>query len=213
MQSPKNIFIHDDWNHLTTDYDADVSLLEFEHGSITFNIFVQPICLWNSENEPEVTNGLVTGWGKSEDSAKNHENKPKLIKTSLQVNERCFLETKNLVDLSSVRTFCAGLRNGSGVCFGDSGGGLFFKANNVYHLKGIVSSSLIKDSGCDVSKNAIYTNVLKFGDWIKNITGDQLTPKTRGILQTVSSPKFMTTSPRSRVKFASTEGLASKSNI
>lgn len=207
MQSPKKIFIHDDWNPLTTDYDADVSLLMFEDDSINLNAYVQPICLWDSTNEPIVTEGMVTGWGKTENSSKIHENKPKLVRTLIQTNERCFLEAKSLVDISSFRTFCAGLRNGSGVCFGDSGGGLFLKVNDVYYLKGIVSSSLIKDGSCDVSKNAIYTNVLKFEDWIKDITGGEITFRTSSIAQN-SSSKLAATSPRSRAKTAPAKGQA-----
>lgn len=168
--SPKKIFMHDDWNPLTVEYDADIALLQFETESIHFNAFVQPICLWNFENEPSVTEGIVTGWGKSENASRLHETVPKQVTAPIQANEDCFLDTRALVPLSSKRTFCAGLRNGSGVCTGDSGGGLFIKVDDVYHLKGIVSSSLIKDGGCDVSKNAVYTNVLKYTDWIKDVT-------------------------------------------
>lgn len=38
------------------------------------------------------------------------------------------------------------------------------------YLRGIVSSSLVKYESCDVSKNAVYTNVLKFNDWISEKT-------------------------------------------
>lgn len=179
VQPPKKIFIHDDWNHMTSDYDADVSLLKFEDGGITFNSFVHPICLWNSENEPTVTEGMVTGWGKTERPSQIHENIPKRVKALIETNEQCFFNTKALLDLSSFRTFCAGLRNGSGVCFGDSGGGLFINVDDNYYLKGIVSSSLIKDGGCDISKNAVFTNVIKFIDWIKEIIESETAFSTR----------------------------------
>lgn len=168
---PQEIFIHDDWNPGTSEYDADVSLLEFKAGNIHFNDFVQPVCLWESENDPAVTDGIVTGWGMSDDATKPHENLPKLVKVPIQSNEECLPGETGLAGISSRRTFCAGLQNGSGVCFGDSGGGLFIKVDEVFHLRGIVSSSLLKDGGCDVSKNAVYTNVLRFKDWIIGITG------------------------------------------
>lgn len=123
MQSPKNIFIHEDWSNSTGNYDADLSLLEFEPESIHFNRFVQPICLWLSADEPPVLEGTVTGWGKSENPTRNHEEEPKMVKAPIQTNEQCFLTVKGLLDLSSFRTFCAGLGNGSGVCLGDSGRG------------------------------------------------------------------------------------------
>lgn len=171
-QSPKKIFIHDNRNHLTTSFDADLALLEFHANRIHFDDFIQPICLWNSETEPVVTEGIVTGWGKSEDLTKDHQNLPKTVIVPIQTNEVCFLDSKDHVDLSSTRTFCAGLRNGSGVCHGDSGGGLIFNKDGVYFLKGIVSSSLVIEGNCDVSKSAVYTNVPKFTDWIKKVTND-----------------------------------------
>lgn len=171
--SPKRIIIHDEWNPQTQQYDADISLLEFEKGKILFSDssdFISPICLWGSETEPAAKEGVVVGWGKSEDATKFHETIPTMIKAKIQTNEECFLTQRPLLDLSSFRTFCAGLQNGSGVCFGDSGSGLFIKVNQVHYLKGIVSSSLVKDQLCDVSKNAVYTNVLKYMDWIEEKT-------------------------------------------
>lgn len=168
--SPKKIFIHDDWNHIRPSYDADISLLEFDEGEIHFNNYIRPICLWQSLFVPPVIEAIITGWGKSEDPTTAHENKPRMIKVRMQTNEKCFLDTKALVDLASSRTICAGLRSDSGVCRGDSGGGLFVMIDDVYYLRGIVSSSLVKDNDCDVSKDAIYTNVMMFGEWIAEIT-------------------------------------------
>lgn len=183
-QIPKEIFIHDDWNHKRANYDADISLLEFDEGKVQYNAYIQPICMWDSDMDQnsEATDGVVVGWGKSGTPGKDYENLPASIKAPIQSNEQCFLETKALAGLSSLRTFCAGLRNGSGVCSGDSGGGLFIKINGAYHLKGIVSSSLVADSGCDVFKNAIYTNVQKFESWIKSIAGNTLLSLTDGEL-------------------------------
>lgn len=170
MESPKQIHVNGEWIPSNSDYDADLSLLEFWENKITFSDFIRPICLWNSENDPPVTEGIVTGWGKSQDSTGLSENEPKSVKALIQMNEDCFFDEGRLLGLSSRRTFCAGLRNGSGVCTGDSGGGLFIEVEGVYHLRGIVSSSLMKEGACDVLKNAVYTNVLKFKNWIKNIT-------------------------------------------
>lgn len=166
--SPADIILHEKWNPSTSQYDSDLSLLRFEENSILFNNFVQPICLWDPKIEYPVTDGLVTGWGQSEDVSKKHENKPKVIIVSVHSNEDCLPGEKELAALSSRTTFCAGHGNGSGVCFGDSGGSLFVKINNIFYLKGIVSSSLTTENGCDISKNAVYTNVPKFDSWIND---------------------------------------------
>lgn len=169
--SPIKIIVHDDWNPRTTNYDADIALLEFEKGKIKYteaSVYIQPICLWDSTTEMPLTENLVTGWGQSENVSRVHEIIPKMIKVTIQSNGDCFLAAKDLVDLSSQRTFCAGLQNGTGVCRGDSGGGLFVDVDGVHFLKGIVSSSLLTSSNdCDVSKNAVYTNVLEYKKWIE----------------------------------------------
>lgn len=176
--SPRRIDIHDDWNPFNTNYDADIAILEFEEGKIVLNgqsAYIQPICLWGSEAAKFAGKGTVTGWGKSEDETKIHENLPKKLEVEIQTNEDCFLSTDSLLQLSSKRTFCAGLQNGSGVCFGDSGSGLFVNVKGVSYSKGIVSSSLLTATkSCDVSRNAIYTNVFAFREWIDEITGGRM---------------------------------------
>lgn len=54
---------------------------------------------------------------------------------------------------------------------------------------GIVSSSLLKNDGCDVSKNAVYTNVIKFSDWIGNIIGTKHFLKQHADLNICSQPQ------------------------
>lgn len=164
-------------------YDADISLLEFEEGKILYSAFIQPICFWDLENEPDVTEGIVTGWGKGKQPDKDHENLPSSIAATIQTNQKCFLETKALAGSSSLRTFCAGLRNGSEVCSIDSGGAFLIRIHGVYNLKGIVSSSVTADGDCDVSRNAIYINVVKYRDWIMKIAGDTLYNSIHGKYQ------------------------------
>jgi secreted trypsin-like serine protease len=117
-----------------------------------------------------LTNGFVVGFGKSEDETKSHENIPKILGTPIHTNENCFLANRELVLLSSKRTFCAGSGTGVGVCNGDSGSGLFVQQNGHYYLRGIVSSSLRNDKlGCDVDTYAVFTDCLKFNDWVNGI--------------------------------------------
>lgn len=170
--SPKKIIIHDDWDPRTKEFDADLALLEFEAESIHLNSFVQPICLWDSEDEPTVTEGIVIGWGKSEDSSKIHENIPKKLTALIRRTNECFKGQYYLIAYASPRTFCASIKNGSGVCHGDGGGGFFIEINKFFYLRGIISSAQTKAwNECDVSISAFYTNVLKFRDWIGSKTG------------------------------------------
>lgn len=159
------IHVHPDWNPNVDSYDADLATLQLEH-PLTFNSFIQPICLWETYNDPGVSTGIVIGYGRNE--SQHLQKIPRKIEIPMHTQDECFLSKPDLAELSSKRTFCAGSGNGSGVCAGDSGGGMFIKFNGVYYLRGIVSSSLVRDDdSCDVDNYAVFTNVLKFKTWIK----------------------------------------------
>lgn len=55
---------------------------------------------------------------------------------------------------------------------GDSGGGLYIKFSNVFYLRGIISASLQRGTPCDVNTHAVYTDVLKYKNWIKTLEID-----------------------------------------
>lgn len=167
--SPSEIFIHPDWNPFNRRYDADIAAIIMDD-EVPYTKFIRPICLSTLEVNSE--KGFVAGWGQSADTSKNHENIPQHIKISIHNNEFCFLESNEFVAIASRRTVCAGDRDMRGPCRGDSGSGLFVQQGSSYYLKGIVSASLIKDGQCDVTNFALYTNVEKFLDWIKNPTED-----------------------------------------
>jgi hypothetical protein len=175
---PSKIHIHPDWNPHIETFDADIALLELPK-PVTYSSYIQPICLWESPFEPPQDLGVVVGYGKSEDSTKIHENIPKVIDVPIQTQENCFLSNPALVSISSTRTFCGGYRGGTGVCNGDSGGGLVIQLNNVFYLRGIVSSSLIRDFSCDLENYSIFTNVLKFKNWIKSFYSESHITSTK----------------------------------
>jgi hypothetical protein len=166
-KSVAEIHIHPDWNPHSVSFDADLAMLELEI-PVSFNNYIQPICIWKSFNDPLENSGIIVGYGKSEDKSKNHESIPKVIDTPIHTQEDCFLKNPTLASLSSKRTFCGGYGNGTGVCLGDSGGGLIIQSNNIFYLRGIVSSSLVTNWQCDVNNYSIFTNVLKFKDWLQS---------------------------------------------
>ena len=65
--------------------------------------------------------------------------------------------------------FCAGYKNGSSVCQGDSGGGLVFKYEKRYYLRGIVSVGPQLEDSCNSFEYGAYTKVSKFLDYISKI--------------------------------------------
>ncbi|KAJ8910433.1 hypothetical protein NQ315_012575 [Exocentrus adspersus] len=76
---------------------------------------------------------------------------------------------------TSDHTFCAGYKNGTSVCNGDSGGGLVFpkaggnKNNPVWQLRGMVSISVALQNQlkCDSMHYVVFTDVAKYLDWVK----------------------------------------------
>ena len=167
--SPQRIQVHDDWNPNLDRFDADIAIVTFQAGAITFSSYVQPICLWNEKTDPTQTEGHIGGWGQSQNLEKTFEEIPTKLKVPIHTNEFCFLTEKELVDLASNRTFCAGRGDGAGICTGDSGGGVSIKVGSTFFLRGIVSSGLYDQISCDVSKFAIFTDALKFKPWIDQI--------------------------------------------
>lgn len=172
MLRPKKIIIHEDWEPNTMRYDADISLLEFEKEKINFNsVYINPICIWDSIDYPISNDGIVVGWGRSEDTTKVHENTPKKTNISIQNFQECFFKDVDLMSkYGSPRTICGLGVDRSGPCFGDAGGGLFVKIDGIYYLEGIITFSPLRDAECDTSRYSLYTNIEKFTDWIKTAT-------------------------------------------
>jgi secreted trypsin-like serine protease len=162
--------MHPDWNTLTESFDADIAVLVLE-SNVAFSRYIQPVCLLSSSsNLAAADSGVVVGYGKSEDETKIHENIPKMLSSQIHSNPHCFLDNRALARISSGRTFCGGPGRGIGVCRGDSGGGLYVTDGNAYYLRGIVSSSLIGGQyGCDVDTYSVFTDILKFINWINGI--------------------------------------------
>jgi len=165
--------IHQDWNPRTDTYDADIAVIVLET-EVTFSNYIQPICLMDSSSSVAIrTEGVVVGYGKDETPNIYNLNIPKSISMPIHQNEDCFLKDSIFAKLSSKRTFCGGTGNGTGVCKGDSGSGLVVTDGSAYYLRGIVSASLYNQTyGCDVDTYSIFTNVLKFTDWINSVSVD-----------------------------------------
>ena len=169
--TPESIQIHEDWNKDEDgSFDADIAIMTFEKNKILRTHYIRPICLWNEEGEKKIPsgNGIVSGWGQSRHTPKKFEPVSTKLEVPIRTNEFCFSTNDELRDLSSHRTICAGAGDGSGICFGDSGGSLVVQVNSTFYFRGIISSTLTNEVGsCDVSTYQIYTDALKYFRWMK----------------------------------------------
>lgn len=178
LQSPSKIFRHEQWSPNNTRVDADIAMLLMPE-KISFSTSIQPICLWEIpekvdpndplNGEPENFNGSIAGWDIKLNSTRPHENRPTIMEVPSFTNEDCFLSQPALGRISSNRTFCTPSVEGRpGPCSGDSGGGFFVPVENVFYLKGIVTTAkdLNPKGRCITRMHTIYTNVLKHKVWI-----------------------------------------------
>ncbi|XP_053683636.1 phenoloxidase-activating factor 3-like [Sabethes cyaneus] len=154
-----------------TRFVDDIALLKLST-IIRFTDYVQPACV---NLEPNITGeyGTVVGWGLTE----NDETSPILKKADIPVIDPvACLKTDRVLFGRTLDDglFCAGYTNGTGVCNGDSGGGLFFRRANSWFLGGIVSFSQIRSDGyknCYMKGYGAFTKVHHYVPWISEIMG------------------------------------------
>lgn len=162
-----DIIIHNKWQPLSKDYDSDIALLIFDT-KVRFSNKISPICLWNQDAEPKAKRGTVVGWGVS-DSGRYDEKLPRELEIFIRLKEKCFANNPRFAPISSAKTFCAGRDSQAGPCSGDSGSGMFQRAESgVYFLRGLVSAGFVDNGTCEDSADVIYTDVLKHQHWIND---------------------------------------------
>nr|XP_023020663.1 serine protease gd-like [Leptinotarsa decemlineata] len=167
---PESIHIHPDYKDFSS--DADIAILVLS-GRVEFNEYIRPVCLWSSDSELEKIvgkQGTVVGWGRDENGDLMTA-EPKQIQLPVVSQEACLRSSYQFQYITSNRTFCAGLRDGSGPCNGDSGSGFTMKQEERWMLRGLVSTS-ISDSHartCDLTNFVVFTDASKFYYWILSI--------------------------------------------
>ncbi|XP_043787267.1 serine protease gd-like isoform X1 [Apis laboriosa] len=154
--------------------DADLAVLNLRE-KVEYNDVIRPICLWTG---PALLasvvgkSGYVVGWGRDE-HGNRHLQEPRQIKAPIVRQEDCHWSNSDFVLFTSNRTFCAGLRNGSGPCNGDSGSGfvMYDAKTDRYYLRGIVSRSLLNRTtmSCDLNQYIVYVDVAQHLEWIRNM--------------------------------------------
>ena len=164
----KSLIIHKEYNNKT--FVNDIAILDLET-NVTFNEFVQPICLWNTDKYLVNTLGIVVGWGLNENQILSDI----LTQARMRIVDKqtCEDDHRDFAPLLKGNTLCAGDKNGTALCSGDSGGGMYLLVNGTFQLRGIVSvgeKALIKET-CYSKGRILFTEVYKYLDWISNKTG------------------------------------------
>ncbi|XP_055527190.1 chymotrypsinogen B-like [Wyeomyia smithii] len=149
----------------------DIGLIQL-NSLIVFNDHVLPVCMNLTSNiTGEI--GAVVGWGLTE----KDETFPELKKAMIPVIDPliCLATNRALFGQTlSHDLFCAGYKNGTSVCNGDSGGGLVFKRGDKWFLGGIVSISQQRTDGsnkCYTEGYAAFVSVQYYLPWISANTG------------------------------------------
>ncbi|XP_060818464.1 modular serine protease-like isoform X1 [Bombus pascuorum] len=152
-------------------FAQDIALLKLT-SSFELTAQVRPICMdWDNIYERKQLqvgqNGKAVGWGKT------IEDKPSKVLQEVNLPyipyDQCLLAVPS--DFRGYITsdkFCAGNLNGSSLCEGDSGGGLFFQMGETWYLRGIVSVSPAKDYKCNYHTYTVFTSTGFFRDWIRD---------------------------------------------
>ncbi|KAG4080262.1 hypothetical protein HA402_010754 [Bradysia odoriphaga] len=185
------IFVHPDYNSI--DYANDIAIIVLSADAI-FNNYVQPICLWKPDRTDisEILGkfGTVVGWGLTENGVKSNV----LQQANFPVVKSLLCLKSNPAfygDILSETNFCAGTRNGTGACQGDSGGSISFEENGSYYIRGIVSvgqgkvNLITQKIDCDAMQYVVFTDVAKYLSWIKTTLGDKPELSSKSMSQNV----------------------------
>ncbi|XP_068624117.1 chymotrypsin-like elastase family member 2B [Battus philenor] len=174
------IILHERFNYQIS-LDNDIALLKLRT-EVTFTDYVQPACLWNDKALDKYPAkeifGTVIGWGFDQ----TNELSTQLRQASMPIVPENICYKSNPLFYAKVlndNKFCAGSKNGTSACNGDSGGGFFVFSPDARHstepnapgswfLKGIVSLTVSKREAriCDPTQYVVFTDVAKYKEWI-----------------------------------------------
>ncbi|KAG5885426.1 hypothetical protein JTB14_036073 [Gonioctena quinquepunctata] len=169
-----DIFVHPQYNHSV--YFNDIAILKLS-SPVDITNFVRTCCVWDEATDLEniiSRQGTVVGWGFDE----NKKLSNKLMQAEMPVvsTVTCIYSNRDFFSqFTFEKNYCAGFRNGTSVCNGDSGGGMVFPKrgsrgqSTVWQLRGVVSVGVaLQGQGvCDTSQYIVFTDVAKHLSWIQ----------------------------------------------
>ncbi|KAH1000431.1 hypothetical protein HUJ04_000340 [Dendroctonus ponderosae] len=159
------------------DFDAnsghgDISVITLDR-PVDFSRSIAPICLWEGDSDVDTIvskTGTVAGWGADEAAQKSGHYSVSVAK-SLDIpvvsTTSCLYSNFTYYQLTSDSTFCAGKRDGTGTCIGDSGAGFMMLKNQKFYLRGVMSLVLSDAGKCDLANFMVFCDVAKVLDWVK----------------------------------------------
>ncbi|XP_035703802.1 limulus clotting factor C isoform X2 [Folsomia candida] len=166
------IEVHPDYNQNTL--ESDIALIFLDTPAI-IDDYVRPVCFPDDDKVQDVhpgNPGHLVGWGRTSGG----RFKDDLQEATIPVvdSHTCKAAHQTFASLVRSTNFCAGYRNGTSACDGDSGGGLVFldsDSRRHFNVQGIVSAGVAKSTGgggCEDKYYAVFTKVGKFHRWIES---------------------------------------------
>ncbi|XP_045762970.1 chymotrypsin-C-like [Maniola jurtina] len=175
--------IHKDFNHKRL--DNDIALLKLKSEAV-YNDYIQPACIWYPKAVDRLSSssdiyGTIVGWGFENTDAlapQLRQAKMPIVSESTCIKSNPLFYAKLLTDN---KKFCAGYRNGTSACNGDSGSAfqVFLPDNErdespdavgAWYIRGIVSVTLsrVDVAICNPDEYVVFTDVEKYKTWIDN---------------------------------------------
>ncbi|KAJ8711115.1 hypothetical protein PYW07_008357 [Mythimna separata] len=168
-------YIHAEYDPYTLQNDILILTLD---QSVEFNNVIRPACLWSGDTELSRVvgaTGVVAGWGsRSVEDMRGQLDEPQVVRAPIVSNIECRGSKAVFHQVTYNTTLCAGYRNGTGPCSGDSGGGLYLLEGGKWTLRGVVSLALQNSRlTCDLNEYVVFTDTAKFLPWIRHILADK----------------------------------------
>lgn len=159
----KEVIMHPGWNPNERPYTHDIAVLKLLE-PVPFSIYIRPVCLPTAELL-DIQLGQTVGWGNFDrkETTSHIANK---IDIDIISNLECFQKDTILSTIAWPESFCGGNEEG-GVCQGDSGSGFYVKKAGKFYLRGIVSSSVVRE--CGESREALYTDVFEYLKFLSEV--------------------------------------------
>ncbi|GJQ69595.1 hypothetical protein Trydic_g6689 [Trypoxylus dichotomus] len=176
----ERLYVHEDYRGRLTKFRDDIALIEVKKFDVTLQ--VQPVCvdwenIYEEKDFKEDNKAVVAGWGFITEGSSPSEVLKKLI-VPFKSTDTCrqYMDPDFFQQYYSTDKICAGYKDqGSSVCSGDSGGGLFFRSKETtFFVRAVVSLAPRSQAGCDSNHFALFTKVSKYASWLEGITRRRL---------------------------------------